>query len=178
MIKRLQILILFLLIIPLTTFPVFAQSDYVLPYPSSMPGNVFYKVNLVKEKLMKYWYFGSFGKFDYNLKQSDKYLVEAKTLFEYKQYLLGFKALQKSNTYFNNIPQYLTKAKRENKNIVQRQNILKSASLKHIEMLNFIETITPDNFVWNPEKEVSTDLNLEKTIDEAIRIRKNNIQTI
>ena len=67
----------------------FAESQYVLPYPSAMPGSFLYKLNLVQEEILRYWYFGDFGQFKYNLGLSDKYLVEAKTLFEYKQYLLA-----------------------------------------------------------------------------------------
>src|SRR5690242_14133057 len=87
--------------------PSYALSSYVLPYPSTMPGGVSYKIHLVWEKIMQYWYFGDFGSYEYNLKQSDKYLVEAKTLFEYNQFLLGYNALQKSNDYFKNIEPFL-----------------------------------------------------------------------
>src|SRR3990167_6873899 len=82
---------------------IYAQSSYVLPYPGEMPGNKVYKLNLIKEKLEKYFYFGNFSQFNYNLKYADKYLVEAKTLFEYKQFLLGDSALKKSDSYFKNL---------------------------------------------------------------------------
>lgn len=170
--KSLCILILFFLFFGYSS-KIFAQSNYVLPYPSAMPGSIFYKLNLVKEKVMKYWYFGDFGQFDYNLKYSDKYLVEAKTLFEYKQYLFAYYALKKSDQYFKNIQPSLENARKQNKNITQRQNVLKSAGLKHVELLNFIKMVTPDNFVWNPEKAAPTNLNLEKAIKESIKIREN-----
>ncbi len=73
------------LFLPLSSF---AQSDYVLPYPSSMPGSIYYKLHLAWESVIEYWNFGDFGQFIYNLKQFNKYVVEAKTLFEYIQYLL------------------------------------------------------------------------------------------
>ena len=80
--KWFYILICSLLFLILATSFSFAESDYVLPYPSSMPGSKFYQIRLIWDEVKKYWYFGSFGQFEYNLKQSDKYLVEAKTLFE------------------------------------------------------------------------------------------------
>src|ERR1700749_87312 len=80
-----------------------ADSPYVLPYPSFMPGTIFYKIDRVIEIFEKYWYFGDFGQFTYNLKESDKYLVQAKTLFEYQQYLLAMVALQQSDAYFQKI---------------------------------------------------------------------------
>lgn len=150
----------------------FASSSYVLPYPSAMPGSVFYKLNLVKEKVMKYWYFGNFGQFFYNLKQSDKYLVEAKTLFEYNQYLLGYQALQKSNKYFLNTKQYLLNAQRQGKDITENSNILSQASLKHAEVLSDLSVRLPEFFVWTPEKDKPTNLNLKKTIEESIKIRE------
>src|SRR5687768_12398331 len=95
-----SITVLLFLFTPASTL---AQSDYVLPYPSSMPGSSLYKIRLIFEEINKYWYFGNISQFTYNLRQSDKYLIEAKTLFEYKQYFLAYQALEKSNHYFNKI---------------------------------------------------------------------------
>lgn len=159
------------LVFTIGSYPVLAESSYVLPYPSFMPGSGIYKIHLLWEELMNYWYFGNFGKFTYNLKQSDKYLVEAKTLLEYKQYLLGYKALKRSNDYFTKVNPYLNKARIENKNISQRQNILKEAALKHIEVLKKTKQDVPEAFVWQPERLPSTTLNLKKSIEESIVIR-------
>lgn len=150
-----------------------ADSDYVLPYPSFMPGSKFYTVHLLWENVMKYWHFGSLSQFNYNLSLSDKYLVEAKTLFEYRQYFLGYKALQKSDKYFVNIPMSLDNAKKENKNIVQKQNMFQSAALKHIEVLEDARKIVPEEFVWQEEKKDAVALLLKKSIDTSIKIRKN-----
>lgn len=162
--------VFFLLVLsPLSSF---AESSYVLPYPSVMPGNSAYKARVVIDEVKKLWYFGSFGQFTYNLKQSDKYLVEAKTLFEYKQYLLGINALQKSNQYFEKAPSYLQYALKENKNVSDKQLLLKEAAQKHMEVLQFMETITPSIFTWQPEKSASTILQLHETINKSIQIRE------
>ncbi len=167
-------IIIYLLIV---VFPpaIFAQSNYVLPYPSSMPGSASYKLHLVWEKMMRYWHFGSFGQFEYNLKQSNKYLVEAKTLFEYKQFLLGYKALIKSDSYFSQAPLYLKLAEREDKNIANKKNILQNAALKHIEVLELLKSEVPEKFEWKPEKSPPTILNLKEAILKSIEIRKNNL---
>ena len=149
----------------------FAESSYVLPYPPPMPGSFLYKIRLVSEQIQKYWYFGNFGQFSYNLKQSDKYLAQAKTLFEYRQYLLGHEALKKSDMYFKYSPKYLSYAKEENKNIDRQQKILKEAALKHIEVLEKIWKEIPETFFWQPEKLSPTMLNLKKLIEESIVIR-------
>lgn len=149
-----------------------ADSSYVLPYPSSMPGNKFYKVHLFLEHLEKYWYFGNFGQFKYNLKQSNKYLVESKTLFDYKQYMLAYKAIQKSDLYFSKTYQYLEKANKEGKDIGQNLSLLKKASSKHIEVLEKIKTTVPDTFNWQEEKSLAVLLYLGKKISQSIDIRK------
>lgn len=168
--KTIFLLVLFFLLI---SSPIaFAASSYILPYPSVMPGSIFYKLRLLQETIEKYWYFGDFGQFDYNLKESDKYLVEAKTLFEYQQYFLGYKALQKSNYYFRNISQYLTFAQKNHKDITEKRSILHQAAVKHIEVLNKLIHEVPSEFVWKPEKGSSTPLPLKTGMQRAIETRK------
>lgn len=150
---------------------VFAQSTYVLPYPSAMPGNAFYTLNLIKEEILKYWYFGDLAQFEYNLSQSDRYLVEAKTLFDYKQYLLGYRALQKSNSYFEKLSPLLKKANKDGKNISEKEQILKSASLKHMEELEKMSQILPDVFVWKPESGKETKIDFKELIRRSESIR-------
>ena len=150
----------------------FASSSYVLPYPSTMPGSIFYKVHLAEEKLLQYWYFGNFGQFLYNLKESDKYLVEAKTLFEYNQYLLGYSALEKSDLYFEKTLPFLVYAKKERKNISDNRTMLSEASKKHIEVLLKITSEVPETFNWTPEKSSATELKLFDAINNSIAIRE------
>lgn len=149
-----------------------AESSYVLPYPPQMPGGFMYKLRLMSEEIQKYWYFGNFGKFKYNLKEADKYLVEAKTLFDYKQYALAYKALQKSDIYFSKTFAYLVKAKKEGKNITQNQLILKGAASKHIEVLGKLEIILPETFIWQQEQSAPIQLDLKKYFLRSIEVRK------
>ncbi|RJQ37749.1 hypothetical protein C4559_03370 [Candidatus Microgenomates bacterium] len=168
----------FLLLISLISYlsfltpNVFAQSNYVLPYPSSMPGSSTYRVHLLWDKMMQYWYFGDFGQFKYNLKQADKYLVEAKTLFEYKQYLLAVKALNKSDYYFKETNKYLIKARLDGKDTSVNDQLLKSAKEKHKEVLQDLTNIVPDQFLWQPEKDNSTKLNLKEIMNNSIKTKE------
>jgi len=148
-----------------------AQSSYVLPYPSFMPGSIFYKLNLIKEEVLKYWYFGDFGQFTYNLKQSDKYLVEAKTLFDYKQYLLANTALQKSGKYFEKIYPNLLSAKKNGKKFAEKETMLREAAQKHTEDLTKLKSTVPSVFDWTPERESPTTLNLLESLDASIKLR-------
>lgn len=162
------IFLLFILVFPNRTL---ADEDYVLPYPPVMPGSFAYKIRLVIEEMQKYWYFGSFSQFKYNLKQSDKYLVEAKTLFEYKQYLLAYNALKKSGSYLESTFASLLSAKKEGKSIEEKRKILSLASLKHKEVLEEIKNKIPETFVWTPEKTEKITLNLHEEIDSVILLR-------
>lgn len=169
--SRFFLLSLVVIILLCSPSQVHASSQYVLPYPSTMPGTIIYKVHVLYEQLLGYWYFGDFAQFDYNLKLSDKYLVEAKTLFEYKQYLLGFNALEKSNEYFAHTKPLLVQAKEHGKNTDEKEKLLHEAALKHIEVLEFIQTIVPTEFTWMPEKSASTHLSIQDLLNEAIQIR-------
>ena len=170
--KNLRWVLFLFLLINLSSVRVFAQSDYVLPYPSQMPGSKFYKINQAIEKLSYFWYFGNFGKTYYYQRLSDKYLVQAKTLFEYKQYLLAYKSLLKSNQYFEKIYPYLLSAKKEGKDISEKQEIFRQESLKHLEELNKLKNSTPEEFLWTPEKAKPTRLNIRSLIDASENIRK------
>ena len=150
----------------------FAESSYVLPYPSAMPGSIFYKLNLIQEELLRFWYFGDFGQFKYNLAQSDKYLVESKTLFDYKQYLLAYQALQKSDNYFKKIEPNLLSAKSNGKNTEDKEKLLREAAEKHIEELEKLKIVLPPAFEWKPEEQQSIILNFQEAIKNSIGARK------
>lgn len=169
--EKFFVIFLFAIIVLISPQLAYAESSYVLPYPSYMPGNFLYKPRLIINKINSYIYFGDFGKFEYNLKEADHYLVEAKTLFEYKQYLLGIKALEKSDIYFTQVNPAVENAKRNNKNTTERGKILKEASGKHIEVLIELKSKLPEEFDWTPEKSKPTKINFSKLIDESIKIR-------
>ncbi len=159
----------------LLSFPprIFAESTYVLPYPSAMPGSFWYKLNYLHEFFDRFWYFGNFSQFTYSLKQADKYLVESKTLFEYGQYLLAYRALEASNKYFKEAPFFLLRAEKENKDISEKFSLLKNAAEKHAEVLGEIKEDVPANFLWKPEKEEQTYLRIHELIDNSINVRLN-----
>jgi len=171
MIRKVKLFTFLVSILFLSALPSYASSTYVLPYPSTMPGSIFYKIHLVEETVLRYWYFGDFGQFTYNLKESDKYLVEAKTLFEYNQYLLGYEALKKSDVYFSKTLPYLLKAQKQGKDISANRDLLSQAALKHKEVLLTVKQEVPPVFNWTPEKSALTVLNLKAAIDASIAIR-------
>lgn len=173
--KILFVFLFFSILFQLSSQSTLASSSYVLPYPSTMPGSKLYKIHVLWEYMQKYWYFGDFGQFTYNLKESDEFLVQAKTLFEYNQFLLGYEALQKSNQYFVKIYPNLMNATRHKKNISDYTILLQEASKKHIEVLEKMKQETPATFVWNPEKSTPTTLLIHALIDNTIAMRKTTL---
>ncbi len=132
-------------------------ADYVLPYPSVMPGNKMYKITRIIDELKRFWYFGKIAQEKYHLALADKYLVEAKTLFEYKQYLLGVDALRRSDAQFRALP---------------KDSLTHEAAQKHTEVLSQLLLVVPDMFQWSPEKSASITLQLKDLITASIGIRR------
>lgn len=170
--KVLRVLFLVLFCFTLYCSSAFASSSYVLPYPSVMPGSKFYKLRVVFELIEKYWYFGNLSQFKYNLSLSDRYLVEAKTLFEYNQFLLADNALKKSDKYFVNASLSINKAENNDENVNDIKKIFVSASQKHREVLSALENELPDVYNWTPEKGNASKLEIRDDIQKSIKIRQ------
>lgn len=168
--KLLIALIIFgiLYILPLKAL---AQSTYVLPYPSVMPGNKFYLLERVAEEILQYWYFGDFAKFTYHLSYADKYLVESKILFEYGQYALAVKSLERSNMYFIRLESDLDEAATHGKDISEKSIQLTSAKDKHKEILEEIVSEVPVEVLWTEENKPQQLLKLHHLLDKSIMLR-------
>lgn len=169
---HMKIIIVLFFVFMFFTAQAFAESSYVLPYPSAMPGSIFYKLNLIQDEILKFWYFGNFGRFKYDLSQSDKYLVEARILFDYRQHLLAYQALQKSDSYFKKIEPVILSAKKNGKDTIDKEVVLKEASGKHIEELTKLQRALPPTLEWRPEKQRPIILNLREAFETAIKIRQ------
>ena len=158
------IAVLFLFVFP---FPVAAE--YVLPYPSYMPGNKLYTVSRIIDRLKAFWYWGDIGQFRYHLTLSDKYLVEAKTLFDYKQYLLAANALARSDLQFSQTTVNLSSARDHGKDIsVLRQTLLR-AETAHESVVRILLTDTPGTFTWTPERKAASYLDIHSMLEHSLR---------
>lgn len=146
-------------------------SEYVFPYPSFMPGNKLYKVSRIFDELGQWWFFGNISSFKYHLKLADKYLVEAKTLFEYKQYKLGVDALRRSDKQIPQIRRSLSRARLEGKQVKQFESIFTSAMNVHIDVLKKLSEQLPENFQWNPEKRSPETINFSQILSNSIEQR-------
>jgi hypothetical protein len=166
------IISLFIILYSLFT-PRIIFAEYVLPYPSYMPGNSMYKVSRIVDRLKFYWSWGNIAQTKYHLALSDKYLIEAKTLMEYKQYLLGADALRRSDKEFMQVSAYVVGAKKKGVNVSELQHLITAATQKHTELLTGLLTITPSQFTWSPEKTKPTGLPLGEMIKTSVGIRQH-----
>lgn len=146
--------------------------DYVLPYPGLMPGHPLYKASEIVDKLQEWWGFGNFAKFKHHLELSDKKLIEAKTLAEYKQYLLAVEAIEIYEYHLRLANDFLGEAQNEGKDISEKQAIFKNAIAKHREILERLRSEHPKEIFWNPEKDESQTIELEKVLNRAIELGK------
>lgn len=154
------------------------RAEYVLPYPSAMPGSKFYKLSLFIDTLQSYWVWGSIARFRFNLAQADKYLVQSKTLFEYKQYLLGSEGLKTSISYVRTLKPVILKAYSEGKDIKPTVILYTEALKTHIKVLEELKEQVPQQITWKPEREKETVLNLHRLIDEAIQLDNSELMKL
>lgn len=153
--------------------PQAVHAEHVLPYPSYMPGNKLYRVTRVIDRLKKPLYFGSISRYKYHLALADKYLVEAKTLFEYKQYLLAVDALDRSDREFASIAPYIFRGMKEGKNMGAFVQKFQDASWAHISVLKNLKALLPASFEWRPEKAGATTLTLADILDASVALRES-----
>jgi len=102
---------------------------------------------------------------------ADKYIVEAKTLFEYKQYLLGTDALARSDAQFFQISRHLFAAKQNGKDSTLLRDKMLEESIVHERLLTRLMVDVPETFVWEPENAKSSTLSLYTLLKSSIDIR-------
>ena len=165
--------ILSFLLLVLYSFPLSKpRAEYMLPYPSYMPGNKIYRISRIIDSLNRFWYFGNIAQIRYHIGLSDKYLVEAKTLMEYKQYLLATDALMRSDNEFMQVLQYVKQAGGKNIDTTNLKITIIGSADKHEEVLTNLISSTPIQFVWSPEKSAATTLLIHDNIEKSRTIRK------
>ncbi len=168
--KIIYLLLIFFVISQLLHASVYA--DYVLPYPGYMPGHKVYRITRMLDDFRQYWFWGAIASTKYRLALSDKYLVEAKILFEYKQYLLAVDALRRSNEQFQRLPQLLGQVTREGKEAGKLTEQAIAAAAAHKQVLEKLQRELPAEFTWKPEKREAVTLDLASLLMEALELRK------
>lgn len=147
------------------------RADYVLPYPSLMPGNKLYKISRLVDTLKKYWYWGNISQIRYHMGLSDKYLVEAKILFEYKQYILAVDALRRSNNEFFQVKSPLHDARNNQINTSHIETQIQESALVQREVIQKLKQQLPAEYTWKEEKKEPVVLPLFQLLEEAHQLR-------
>ncbi len=169
------IISLFIILYSLFT-PQIIFAEYVLPYPSFMPGNKIYKITRIIDSLKNYWYFGNIAQEKYHLALADKYLVEAKTLFEYKQYLLGQDAIDRSDSQIRSASISFEKGLKSTEDLSGQLKIFCNALSAHNEVLATTSKSTPEKYIWEDEKKEPVSLNLASRLQHSMGIRTDLIR--
>lgn len=112
------------------------------------------------DEAKRYWYWGSLASYRYYLGQSDKALVEAKTLFEYRQYLLAVHALERSNAALRHVPDSLQGAE------------FIEAMEEHTKIIGKLLGESPKEFIWRAEREKPQMLRIHEELNRALRFRR------
>jgi len=169
--KFVLIFLYFILYTLYVILPPAVHAEYVLPYPSFMPGSPLYKISTLLDVAKRYWSFGNIAQLKYRMSMADKKLVEAKTLFEYKQYLLATDALQRSDKELSFLLALIDQGSREGKDMNSQKQMFADAMEKHITTLQLMKNQLPVEFQWTPEKANSTTLLIGSMLDASIKLR-------
>lgn len=172
MIMRLTAVFLFAVIFYYLSPPL-AHAEYVLPYPSYMPGNKLYRVTRIVDRLKKPFYFGTIARIKYHAALADKYLVEAKTLFEYKQYLLALDALSRSDREVAAMVPGIARGGKEGKDMRAFVRQTQEMCDTHLLILNGLKLRLPVTFEWTPEKSIPTTLPLGDRLTSSVILRSS-----
>ncbi len=167
--KRLLCLLVFLFILVRVNI---VRAEYMLPYPSYMPGNKLYSVSKIIDFLRKYWYFGNLAKIKYYMALSDKLLVEAKTLFEYNQYALAMRATMESSDAILQIPKYIEAEKAQKIDIHQFQALFCEELVTHQTTIHALTNNLPLSYTWREEKKDAVELPIREILEEAAAVRR------
>ena len=77
--KFVLIFLYFILYTLYVILPPAVHAEYVLPYPSFMPGSPLYKISTLLDVAKRYWSFGNIAQLKYRMSMADKKLVEARS---------------------------------------------------------------------------------------------------
>lgn len=169
--KIVQYSIVLLVSCLLLLVPSIAHAAYVLPYPSFMPGNKVYKISRYIDVSRKWWSWGTIASLKYHQGLADKYLVEAKTLFEYKQYPLALDALARSDAHVSALRPLLSQGTADGKDMTKFAAAVDEEMTIHKSVIARIVSEVPETFPWQPERAPESNLLLHDILRQSYEIR-------
>jgi hypothetical protein len=118
-----------------------------------------------------YWNFGDIAGIKYERALSDKYMVEAKTLFDFGQYKLAVDALAKSDLHFAQAIVHAIEIGYKQKDDGTQKKILQNQAEKHKEVLDSLSGSLPDTITWDTEQTGSEELSISLIINKSKILR-------
>jgi hypothetical protein len=118
-----------------------------------------------------YWNFGDIAGMKYERALSDKYLVEAQTLFSYGQYKLAVTAIGKSDQHFAQAVVHAVEITYKQKDNGTQKQILQDQAEKHKEILDSLSESLPETISWNEEQTESEDISISLLLNKSKILR-------
>lgn len=109
--------------------------EYQLPYPGLLPGNPFYVLKTIRDRIISFLIADSLKKAEFDLLQADKRLSTAIALVKDKKEALAESTISKGENYFEEGIVQLVEARKQGINTDNLTRRYKEAAEKHIEVL-------------------------------------------
>jgi hypothetical protein len=171
------LVVIYGLLLLLTGSVAFA-ADYNLPVKPILPGHPLYRISRNLDRVRSWFLWGDIAKATYRLTLADKYLAEAKTLFELKQFPFAVDALERSNLEFERIPGFLENDVRDGRDIGAMRDKVKASSRAHVTILDALEPMVPEVYVWTEDDGEPIQLEIREQILLSVGIRKSTVSLI
>jgi len=130
-----------------------------------------YIVSKFIDKVRGIWSFGNIAQLKYRMSLADKYLVEAKILFEYKQYVFAVDALKKSSTEIGMITPFVQNAQQKGIDMRQFRKLICEQMVVHQSVISALSVGLPESYIWQEEKKNAVDLPINILLNEATAVR-------
>ena len=119
--------------------------DYTLPYPGKvLPDSFFWSLKAIRDKLWLFITTNRTRKVELKILFADKRLVSSKILFEKDKAGLGYSVLTKGEKYLEDAKKDELKMRQKGVETSELLQRLALSSLKHIEVMDEIVEIAPD----------------------------------
>ncbi len=119
--------------------------DYTLPYPGKvLPDSFFWSLKAIRDKLWLFITTNATRKIELKILFADKRLVSSKILFEKDKAGLGYSVLTKGEKYLEDAKKDELKMRQKGVETSELLQRLALSSLKHIEVMDEIVEIAPD----------------------------------
>lgn len=131
--------------IPLPTPTPEPKIDYFLPYPGILPDNPFYKIKMIRDRIVLVLTTDPVKKTEKLLLYADKRLGAGRALVEGNKVELGISTITKGEKYLEQAITQAEKVKKSGKEVSQLYDRLITASMKHGEVLEEIANMVSDS---------------------------------